>query len=200
MQQPPGPRPASPLQSCGSACGRSSTMQLGPPPDRGSAVPGRRRRGQLRGEHRKQVFLASHGAGFYQTPSRASSRPDRTALTNSLVVPLVLVGVPLREVGDRLVERVAVAQVGGDGDRVPGPGVRPGQRPPAGARVERERDRRSSPRAAPSPSCRAAGASRSGGARPPPWSSRGRCRWRPASSAAPAPPARRAAGSGSCAT
>jgi hypothetical protein len=42
-----------------------------------------------------------------------------------LVVALVLVGVALGEVGDRLVERVAAAEVSGDGDRVAGPGVRP---------------------------------------------------------------------------
>jgi len=46
------------------------------------------------------------------------------------VVVLVLIDAAVGEAGDRLVERVAVAQV--DGDRVPGPGVRPGQRPSAG--------------------------------------------------------------------
>jgi hypothetical protein len=46
-----------------------------------------------------------------------------------LVVLLVLVGVPFGEAGDRRVEDLAVTQVLGDGDRVPGPGVRPGKRP-----------------------------------------------------------------------
>jgi hypothetical protein len=41
-----------------------------------------------------------------------------------LVVALVLVGVALREVGDRLVKCIAVAQVDGDGNRVTGSGVR----------------------------------------------------------------------------
>ena len=52
-------------------------------------------------------------------------------LDELLVVALVLVGVAVREVGDCPVERVAAAQARGDGDRVPGAGVRPGQRPPA---------------------------------------------------------------------
>ena len=58
-----------------------------------------------------------------------------------LIVALVLVGVALREVGDRCIELIAFAQAGGNRDGVPGPGVRPGQRPPAGPRVERERQR-----------------------------------------------------------
>ena len=45
-----------------------------------------------------------------------------------LVVPLVLVGVALGEVGDRLVEPVLLAEVRGDGDRVARSGVGPGQR------------------------------------------------------------------------
>src|SRR5215471_7927613 len=61
-----------------------------------------------------------------------------------LVVLLVLVGVALREVGGRFVERVAAAEVGGDGDRVSGAGVGAGQGPPADAGVigEPERDHR----------------------------------------------------------
>src|SRR4029077_18665986 len=66
--------------------------------------------------------------------------PDR--LNELLVVPLVLVGVATGEVGDGSVELIAFAQAGGDGDRVPRPGVRPRQRPPAGPCVERERERR----------------------------------------------------------
>src|SRR5215468_2147407 len=65
--------------------------------------------------------------------------PDRVG--ELLVVPLVLVGVAPREVSDRLVEVIAVTQAGGDGDGIPGPGVCPRQRPPAGPRVERERKR-----------------------------------------------------------
>src|SRR6516164_8636656 len=58
-----------------------------------------------------------------------------------LVVLLVLIRVRLREVGDRLLERVAQAQVLGHGDRVPGPGVRTRQRPTAHPGVEREPER-----------------------------------------------------------
>src|ERR1700722_5224436 len=65
--------------------------------------------------------------------------PDR--LGELLVVLLVLVCVSLREVGDRFVERVALAQVGGHGDRVPGPRVGPRQRPSAYAGVKREPER-----------------------------------------------------------
>ena len=72
--------------------------------------------------------------------------PGSDRLDELLVVLLVLVGVALGEVGDRPVERVAVAQVLGDRDRVPGPGVGPRQRPPADAGVEREPEPGSSPR------------------------------------------------------
>src|SRR5215469_7401401 len=47
------------------------------------------------------------------------------------VVALVLVGVFLGEIGDRLVEFVGAAEVGGQGDAVAGAGVGPGQAPPA---------------------------------------------------------------------
>jgi hypothetical protein len=40
-----------------------------------------------------------------------------------LIIALVLVGVALGEVGDRLVECIAIAEVLGDGDWVAGPGV-----------------------------------------------------------------------------
>src|SRR5215475_5495693 len=86
-------------------------------------------------------LLASHGVG------RPSDTLDRlqAAVSDRLheppVVPLVLVRVALGEVGDRCVERVAAAEARGDRDGVPGPGVRPGQRPPAGPGVERERER-----------------------------------------------------------
>src|SRR6188472_3725589 len=72
-------------------------------------------------------------------PAGWSDALDRFQLSGTdrvhelLVVLLVLIGVPLGEVGDRFVERVAVAQVRGDGDRVTRPGVGPRQRPPAGA-------------------------------------------------------------------
>src|SRR5260370_11868473 len=44
--------------------------------------------------------------------------PGLDRLRELLVVPFVLVGVPLGEVGDRFVERVALAQVLGHGDRI----------------------------------------------------------------------------------
>ena len=54
------------------------------------------------------------------------------------MVPRVHVGVRLGEVGDRPVERVARPEVGGDRDRVAGPGVGPGERPAADPGVEAE--------------------------------------------------------------
>ena len=124
------------------------------------------------------------------------SGPDR--FHELLIVFLVLIRVPLREVGDRCVERVGWGQDLGNRNWVPGACVGTGQIASADARVEREPERIIASTMV-EPSCRGAGASRSGGARPVPWSSRGRCRWLPASSAAPAPPARRAGGSGCCA-
>ena len=58
-----------------------------------------------------------------------------------LIVQLVLVGVALGEVGDRPVELVARTQVGGDGDRVAGAGMGPGQGPAADAGIEAEAGR-----------------------------------------------------------
>jgi len=52
------------------------------------------------------------------------------------VVAFVLVGVGDGEPCDGLVEDVGTAQVGGDGDLVPGTGVRAGQGPAAGLTVE----------------------------------------------------------------
>ena len=52
------------------------------------------------------------------------------------MVALVLIGVGLGELGDGGGERVAGAEVGGDGDAVPGAGVGPGERPAAGPAVE----------------------------------------------------------------
>jgi hypothetical protein len=57
-----------------------------------------------------------------------------------LVVALVLVGVAPGEVGNRLVEGAALAQVGGDRDRIAGAGVGPGQGPPADPGVDTEAD------------------------------------------------------------
>ena len=57
--------------------------------------------------------------------------PGSDRVDELLVVLFVLVGVPLGEVGDRCRTR-RCAQVRGDGDRVPGPGVGPRQRPSAG--------------------------------------------------------------------
>src|SRR5580698_957716 len=77
-------------------------------------------------------------------PSDALDRldaPRLDRLDEVLVVLLVLVGVTLREVGDRLVERVAGAQVGGDGDWVAGTGVGASHGPPADAGVEGEPER-----------------------------------------------------------
>src|SRR5262249_31252429 len=52
-------------------------------------------------------------------------------IAQPLVVPVVLVGVGEREVGDGVVEVLATAQVARDDGCPPGPGVRPGQRPAA---------------------------------------------------------------------
>src|SRR5690242_10127469 len=64
--------------------------------------------------------------------------PGPDCFDEVLVVLFVLVGVTRGEVGDRLVELIGCAQAFGDGDGVTGPGVSPGQRPPAEVRVERE--------------------------------------------------------------
>jgi hypothetical protein len=48
-----------------------------------------------------------------------------------LVIALVAVGVCSGELGDRLVEPVALAEVGGDRNPVAGPSVRARQRPAA---------------------------------------------------------------------
>jgi hypothetical protein len=70
-----------------------------------------------------------------------SSGADR--LGRGLVVAVVLVGVALGEVGDRLVEAVTLAEIRGDRDRVSRrPGVRPSKRPSAEARVRGERGSR----------------------------------------------------------
>jgi hypothetical protein len=52
------------------------------------------------------------------------------------VVSLGLVGVGLCEVGDRLIEALALAQVGGDLNAITRAGVRPGQRPAAEAGID----------------------------------------------------------------
>src|SRR4051794_19671377 len=59
-------------------------------------------------------------------------------LDERLIILFVLIRVPLREVADRPVERVGLAEIRGHGDRVSGPGVRPREGPPARARVELE--------------------------------------------------------------
>jgi hypothetical protein len=66
-------------------------------------------------------------------------RSDRVG--KGLVVALVLVGVPFGEVDDRLVERVALAKVRRDRDRVTGAGMRAGERPCALPCVETKRGR-----------------------------------------------------------
>ena len=58
-------------------------------------------------------------------------------LDEGVVVAFVLVGVGLGELGEGLVEGVAAAEVGGDGDAVAGAGVGPGQGPAAEAAVVR---------------------------------------------------------------
>src|SRR6476646_9064267 len=55
-----------------------------------------------------------------------------------LEVLVVLIRVALREVGDRPVEAVALAEICGDGDGIAGARMRPRQRPPACLRVERQ--------------------------------------------------------------
>jgi uncharacterized membrane protein len=57
------------------------------------------------------------------------------------VVPLVLVGVAVRELRDRPVEHVGAAKIGGDGEPVAGAGVRPGQRPAAQLPVQPQASR-----------------------------------------------------------
>src|SRR5208282_6423429 len=64
-------------------------------------------------------------------PPRVDGRGERG------IVPLVLVRVDRGEVRYGAVECVPVAQVGGDGDPVPPPGVRPGQGRCADTRVQR---------------------------------------------------------------
>ena len=119
-----------------------------------------------------------------------AARPD--GFRESLVVPFVLVGVTLGEVGDRPIELVALAQVLGQGYGVTGPGVGPGQRPTADTGVEPQaRGVIASTAAEPfmSRSC----ASRDSGWLRYLWSNPGRCRWPPASSAGPERRVRRAA-------
>ena len=77
-----------------------------------------------------------------QTPSIASMRPLRTASQNARVVAIVLVRVPLGEVGNRLVELVLRSQVRGNRDGVARSGVRAGERVPADPRVHLERNGR----------------------------------------------------------
>src|SRR5438067_847502 len=57
------------------------------------------------------------------------------------MVLLVLVGVELGELSDRLVEGRTLAEVGGDGDAVTRASVRPGQRPSTYLRVDLQRRR-----------------------------------------------------------
>src|SRR5262249_29118184 len=68
-----------------------------------------------------------------------ASGPDR--LDELLMVLLVLIGVAIRELDDGGFDRVAVAAVRGDRDRISRSGVRPRQRPPARAGVEAESPR-----------------------------------------------------------
>jgi hypothetical protein len=58
-------------------------------------------------------------------------RPDATGADEGIVVPLVLAGVCGGEFGDGPVEHVRAAEVGSDGDPVPGAGVCPRQLPRA---------------------------------------------------------------------
>jgi hypothetical protein len=54
------------------------------------------------------------------------------------VVPFGLVGVSFREVRDRPVEALALAEVAGDLHAVAGAGVRPGQRPATQAGIDKQ--------------------------------------------------------------
>ena len=54
------------------------------------------------------------------------------------MVPFGLVGVSFREVGDRPVEALAVAEVAGDLQAVAGAGVRPGQRAATQAGIDNQ--------------------------------------------------------------
>src|SRR5215218_9925861 len=82
--------------------------------------------------------LGSSGSGAFDRLQPAGS--DRVG--ERLVVALVLVGVALGKGADRPVERVALAQVFGDRDRIPRARVGPGQGATADAGVEAEGDRR----------------------------------------------------------
>src|SRR5579859_3389416 len=73
------------------------------------------------------------GLGVSSRPAsgRRGHAPGGDGGGEGLVVTVVLVGVGGGELGDGLVEDRGLAEVGGDRDPVTGPGVRPGQRPPA---------------------------------------------------------------------
>ena len=84
-------------------------------------------------------------------------RPLFSACDERVVVPLVLVGVGLGELGDGPVEGIAAAEVGRDGDAVAGAGMGPGQGGGAHARVDRHRGRATWPPPPPRPSSHGAG-------------------------------------------
>src|SRR5215467_4654686 len=98
-----------------------------------------------------------------QTPFHRFQPPATDGIDELVVVLLVLVGVAIGEVSDRYVECVTVTEVFGHRD-APQTGRAPG---PRSSRTCGRRGRArvaAAYRPPPTPSCRAAGASRSGGA------------------------------------
>src|SRR5215813_7186967 len=134
------------------SCPRSVSSQdpSAPRPARfRAALPDARLSSLVAGRSRSAAGLCpaagpARAPAAWPVPSDAFNRfqPPRLDRVDELVVVVVvLVGVPLREVGDRFVERVTLAQVLGHGDRVTGPGVGPRQRPPTDTGVVHEPER-----------------------------------------------------------
>ena len=73
-----------------------------------------------------------------QRPGSAGTRPDRTAATKRLVVPVVLVGVGHRELGQAGIEGGARSQVAGQEGGLAGPGMSARQRGPAEPPIQRQ--------------------------------------------------------------
>src|SRR5690242_8742037 len=90
---------------------------------------------------RQTIAASAARRGLRSDPFDRLQPPGLDRVHERLVVLLVLIRVRLREIGDRLLERVGQAKILGHGDRVPGPGVRTRQRPTAHAGVEREPER-----------------------------------------------------------
>src|SRR5215468_2414481 len=126
----------------------SFPTSLGDKPSGTAALPQRRDpSGRARAGSRNPFARRPPGPVRSQSTAGARSRPHPEwvssladggqhacvgdGLAQPLVIPLILVGVSDREVGDGLVDVLAAAHVARDHGGPPGPGVRPGQRPPA---------------------------------------------------------------------